>query len=52
MVLEGGLPAGAETPVTLVDDDDLYRETLAAKLGDHGFKVSAGDDTTHSRSGA
>ena len=29
------------TPVALVDDDDLYRETLAAELGDHGFKVHA-----------
>jgi two-component system, OmpR family, response regulator ChvI len=34
-------PAGAATPVALVDDDDLYRETLAAELGDHGFKVHA-----------
>ena len=29
------------TPVALADDDDLYRETLAAELGDHGFKVHA-----------
>ncbi len=36
-----GLPAGVATPVALVDDDDLYRETLAAELGDHGFKVHA-----------
>ncbi len=36
-----GLSAGAMTPVALVDDDDLYRETLAAELGDHGFKVHA-----------
>jgi len=35
------LSAGAATPVALVDDDDLYRETLAAELGDHGFKVHA-----------
>lgn len=35
------LSAGAMTPVALVDDDDLYRETLAAELGDHGFKVHA-----------
>jgi two-component system response regulator ChvI len=34
-------PAGVATPVALVDDDDLYRETLAAELGDHGFKVHA-----------
>ena len=33
--------AGAATPVALVDDDDLYRETLVAELGDHGFKVHA-----------
>ena len=39
-----GLPAGAATPVALVDDDDLYRETLAAELGDHGFKVHAFTD--------
>jgi two-component system response regulator ChvI len=38
---EAGLPAGVATPVALVDDDDLYRETLAAELGDHGFKVHA-----------
>jgi two-component system response regulator ChvI len=36
-----GLPAGVATPVALVDDDELYRETLAAELGDHGFKVHA-----------
>ena len=36
-----GLPAGVATPVALVDDDDLYREMLAAELGDHGFKVHA-----------
>ena len=36
-----GLSAGAATPVALVDDDDHYRETLAAELGDHGFKVHA-----------
>jgi two-component system, OmpR family, response regulator ChvI len=36
-----GLAAGVATPVALVDDDDLYRETLAAELGDHGFKVHA-----------
>ena len=35
------LSAGAATPVALVDDDDLYREALAAELGDHGFKVHA-----------
>jgi two-component system response regulator ChvI len=40
-VLEARLSAGAMTPVALVDDDDLYRETLAAELGDHGFKVHA-----------
>ena len=39
-----GLAAGAATPVALVDDDDLYRETLAAELGDHGFKVHAFTD--------
>jgi two-component system response regulator ChvI len=38
---QAGLAAGAATPVALVDDDDLYRETLAAELGDHGFKVHA-----------
>lgn len=27
--------------VVLVDDDELYRETLAAELGDHGFEVHA-----------
>jgi two-component system, OmpR family, response regulator ChvI len=36
-----GLPAGVATAVALVDDDDLYRETLAAELGDHGFTVHA-----------
>lgn len=36
-----GLAAGVATPVALVDDDDLYRETMAAELGDHGFKVHA-----------
>lgn len=36
-----GLSAGAATPVALVDDDDLYREALAAELADHGFKVHA-----------
>ena len=41
LVLEAGRPAGVATPVALVDDDDLYRETLAAELGDHGFKVHA-----------
>jgi len=37
----GSLSAGAATPVALVDDDDLYREALAAELGDHGFRVHA-----------
>jgi two-component system response regulator ChvI len=45
LVLDPGsravLSAGAATPVALVDDDDLYREALAAELGDHGFKVHA-----------
>jgi two-component system response regulator ChvI len=45
LVLDPGsaasLSAGAAMPVALVDDDDLYRETLAAELGDHGFKVHA-----------
>ena len=27
-----------------MDDDDLYRETLVAELGDHGFKVHAFTD--------
>jgi two-component system response regulator ChvI len=36
-----GLAAGVATPVALVDDDDLYRETLAAELADHGFTVHA-----------
>ena len=35
---------GTATPVALVDDDDLYREMLAAELGDHGFKVHAFGD--------
>lgn len=41
LVLEAGQPAGTATPVALVDDDDLYREMLAAELGDHGFRVHA-----------
>lgn len=41
LVLDPRLSAGAMTPVALVDDDDLYREALAAALGDHGFKVHA-----------
>lgn len=36
-----GVSAGVPTPVALVDDDDLYREMLAAELADHGFKVHA-----------
>jgi|FEC22Drversion2_1045045.scaffolds.fasta_scaffold00874_9 two-component system, OmpR family, response regulator ChvI len=35
------LPAAPVTAVALVDDDDLFRETLAAELGDHGFEVHA-----------
>jgi two-component system response regulator ChvI len=41
LVFEAGQSAGVATPVALVDDDDLYREMLAAELGDHGFKVHA-----------
>ena len=35
------LSAAPAIPVALVDDDDLFREMLAAELGDHGFKVHA-----------
>jgi two-component system response regulator ChvI len=35
------LSAAPATAVALVDDDDHFREMLAAELGDHGFKVHA-----------
>ena len=34
-------PANPATPVAMVDDDDLFREMLAAALSDHDFKVHA-----------
>lgn len=35
------LSAAPPTPVALVDDDDLFREMIAAELAEHGFKVHA-----------
>jgi response regulator RpfG family c-di-GMP phosphodiesterase len=34
-----GLCSRVQTRIVLVDDDDLYREVMAADLEDHGYAV-------------